>query len=328
MNDSDISVTALVASEAFQRFCLNPTPEDKAHWEAWMKEEAGRPEMVDEAKCLILDLSEMPSSEDVKLEWNRLKAELPGWEQPVAKTRNLWSRKTWIGVAASVAAAVWLGVLLWNPSADFQWQEYATSFGETRLIELPDGTEITLNAKSSLRFDAALTQADTREVWLEGEGFFDVAHDPKHPFILHTSEGDVRVLGTSFNVFQRATQLQVTLVEGKVQLTLPDQSDFLMAPGDQVAVRDGQADQRQVETDFFTAWKTGQLVFKEVAIRDLIDRLAWEFDLKVSVERADVLNQRVNAVIPNPDPDALLKAIGEIYDLDIVQQAENTYLIR
>lgn len=91
---------------------------------------------------------------------------------------------------------------------------------------LPDGSSVWLNAGSELSYSTTF-QSDEREVYLKGEAFFDVAKDVRHPFIVHTSSIDVRVLGTSFNVkaYQHDKTVEATLLKGAIEVIRKDVAD-------------------------------------------------------------------------------------------------------
>ena len=104
-------------------------------------------------------------------------------------------------------------------------------------IVLADGTKVWLNAASRLRFPVAFTDS-VRQVELEGEGYFRVSQNPEKPFVVKVAGADVRVLGTSFNVFAYNDHLITTLVEGKVALT-KNAGKIVLTP-DQQARWDGE----------------------------------------------------------------------------------------
>jgi transmembrane sensor len=131
------------------------------------------------------------------------------------------------GVAASIAFVVMLaGIAIYRADLSTQsalaaWNEKSTRMGEKLVIELPDRSTITLNADSRVKYFARF-DAPTREVFLEGEAFFDVKHDPVHPFIVHTGAVSTVDLGTKFNIsaFPADTTISVSLEEGMVQIAL------------------------------------------------------------------------------------------------------------
>src|SRR5690606_37889089 len=91
---------------------------------------------------------------------------------------------------------------------------------------LADGTKVWLNAASRISYGKNFGNGALRDVYLDGEAFFDVAHDPDKPFIVHTSSIQIKVLGTSFNVrsYAEDNTIETTLVQGKVRIEHPDQA--------------------------------------------------------------------------------------------------------
>src|SRR5690606_15777064 len=112
------------------------------------------------------------------------------------------------------------------------WLQCTTGYGETRKINLPDGSLVVLNANSELKYESNWQQAPMREVWLQGEAFFEVVKTTEEKqFIVHTGSLDVEVLGTQFNVHNRHQKVQVVLSSGKVKLQpLERQESLLMNP--------------------------------------------------------------------------------------------------
>src|ERR1019366_6846207 len=90
-------------------------------------------------------------------------------------------------------------------------------------IVLSDGSVVTLNSETTLRYPAEFN-GQTREVYLDGEAFFDVAKDHKHPFIVHAGKMNVRVLGTAFNIKSYANDAtsETTLIRGAIEVTMSD----------------------------------------------------------------------------------------------------------
>ena len=103
------------------------------------------------------------------------------------------------------------------------WQTKQTNKGAKSTIFLQDGTKVILNADSKLRFPKSFSGA-TREIYLTGEAFFDVAHNAAMPFIIHTDKMNIKVLGTEFNVksYPEDSAYETTLIRGSIEVTLKD----------------------------------------------------------------------------------------------------------
>jgi ferric-dicitrate binding protein FerR (iron transport regulator) len=323
-NKEEISFADLVGSEEFQKYCLDSGPEERAYWEQWLLDHPTKQQIFEEAKNWVIGLSSQISEAEIKQEFQQVlsKAELPALAAP--KTRPMF--RPWMGIAAGMLVLCAF-LIYWQGDNAPQMQVYATDFGETQSINLPDGTEVILNANSSMKL-AANWDAQQREVWLDGEGFFEVMHDPSNPFIVHTSQGDIKVLGTSFNAFQRAEKLSVTLIEGKVNLAVEKEEEIVMKPGEQVIITESGITQQDVDTEPIIAWKLGHLLFRDASIESIIERLKVEFNLEIEVAEKAILQKRIHAVIHQYDPEVLLNALAEIYDLDIEKRGERSFLIK
>ena len=152
--------------------------------------------------------------------------------------------------------------------------------GEYRLV-LADGTRIMINSESSLRFPVAFS-GTTREVWLDGEAYFDVTRDKKKPFIVHMVHADVRVLGTSFNAmaYKDEKSTEITLVEGAVEVGAAGHCEKLI-PGNQVRVNHltARMENCKVDVNQYIAWKEGILRFDDMSLGQLIGRLSRWYDI-------------------------------------------------
>ncbi|MBD1366808.1 FecR family protein [Mucilaginibacter sp. ZT4R22] len=124
------------------------------------------------------------------------------------------------------------------------WQQKVTAKGAKSILTLSDGTRITLNSQSTLKYPANFS-GDTREVTLSGEAYFDVKKDKEHPFIIHTDKMNVRVLGTTFNVrsYPRDTVSETTLINGAIEVTLKDRpaDRIILKPNEKLIVKNDNA---------------------------------------------------------------------------------------
>lgn len=152
--------------------------------------------------------------------------------------------------------------------------------GECSLV-LDDGTQVWVNADSRLKYPVQFVGKE-RKVFLEGEAYFIVAKDSL-PFVVSTSRGDVRVLGTTFNVksYDEEVAMQATLVEGKV-LVAQGQKEMELAPGEQGTVTDaGIMAKQAVDVDEFVGWRKGIYVFKKQPLEDIMRDLSRWYGVSV-----------------------------------------------
>ncbi|PSL47299.1 FecR family protein [Chitinophaga niastensis] len=145
-------------------------------------------------------------------------------EEPVVKRIFPW--KTVMGVAACIAVLVSVYRIWKMPQETIYRNEVVTKTGSKTSVVLPDGTSVVLNACSRLQYDASRFLKGDREVVLTGEAYFDVKHDPAHPFTIQTGRVNIRVLGTVFNVkaYTEDATVETTLLSGKVEVSFPEKA--------------------------------------------------------------------------------------------------------
>lgn len=153
--------------------------------------------------------------------------------------------------------------------------------GGEYVLTLSDGTKVWLNSATDLRFPVRFT-GKTREVEIIGEGYFDVAKDARHPFIVRSGEMRLQVLGTSFNVkaYADETIKAVTLVTGKVQVKAGQEEEVLL-PGWQSIwdEREHQLDKCQVNVEPIISWRMGMFDFAEMPLEELVVQLSRWYDV-------------------------------------------------
>ena len=213
---------------------------------------------------------------------------------------------------------------------------YATAYGQTKTLQLPDGSSVTLNGHSSLRYPSAWAPGKPREVWLDGEAYFSVQHqaDNQH-FLVHTTAGfNVEVLGTRFTVSRRRDQGQVVLLSGKVRVHFDDrqQPDVLLKPGELVETREIQPAQPivtaygKVHTAPYASWKDAELVLDETSIAELATRLQDTYGLQVVVATPALNERKVTGTVPVRDLDVLLQALAETFHLSATRHGNQLTL--
>lgn len=165
--------------------------------------------------------------------------------------------------------------------------------GEYQLV-LADGSKVWLNADSKLKYPVNFV-GESRDVYLEGEAYFDVATDREHPFIVHTSRGAVEVLGTDFNVrdYRDEHKVVTTLVQGKVVYRSRDQlfGEVVLEPGFQVEDReDGTLEAKEVDVVLYTGWKDGKYFFENATLEEIMQELTRWYGITVFYKREEVKN--------------------------------------
>lgn len=328
MSELDHSVESLIASESFQAYCLKTSQQEIEKWEKWILEHPERKSNVEEARNWILSLHAMADPSEAAAEWNKLLAKLPSETlTPLQKGNRFWPRLARVGIAACLAFLIGFGFWYMSNSTPV-YMELTTGYGEVKEIKLPDGSHLTLNGHSKVKFEEQWSREENREIWLEGEGYFEVERDEDHPFIVHMKYGDVKVLGTEFNALHRDRVQRVTLIEGLVKLIAPAHEALELLPGEQVTMNAKAWEKERVDIEPITAWKNNKMIFKDASIRSIIDKLRWDFNWDIQVMETSILDRRVSTIIQENNPELLLQALAEIYDLNFEKKGEGQYLIR
>jgi ferric-dicitrate binding protein FerR (iron transport regulator) len=151
-------------------------------------------------------------------------------------------------------------------------------------IKLADGSTVWLNAGSSLTYPLAFV-GNTREISLQGEGYFEVSHDASRPFVVSSGETRVQVLGTHFNInaYSDEPDMKVTLLEGAVLVSHAGAVQRLQ-PGEQAIVKEGIRLGQHADLDAVMAWKNGRFAFNSADIAGIMRQVARWYDVDVKIE--------------------------------------------
>jgi transmembrane sensor len=191
----------------------------------------------------------------------------------------------------------------------------STAKGETYQVRLPDGTLVALNSASSLKYATAANKSGDRVVELNGEAYFEVKRDEKHPFIVKTDKQEIKVLGTHFNIsnYDSDQEVKTTLLEGKVQVTAKNSnnSEFLNPGQQSVLSTKGFYVKSHVDIEEAVAWKNGYFKFNG-SLEDIMRKVARWYDIEVIYKKKPDPNLAFGAEISmQRDITALLKIIEE-----------------
>jgi hypothetical protein len=168
--------------------------------------------------------------------------------------------------------------LLTEPELVNQPITLQTPRGGTYQVQLPDGTEVWLNAATKLTYYPVLNNKGQRIVNLEGEAYFEVAKDKTHPFIVKSKAQEVEVLGTHFNISSYADDVlsKTTLLEGSIKI-----NHNMLLPGQQAILKDQKITIHQADMEQAMAWKNGDFVFKGEDFKEMMQKIARWYDVQI-----------------------------------------------
>ncbi len=235
--------------------------------------------------------------------WNRIEKQVRN------KTIELYTRRFLKYAAILVVAFVagfFANQILSDKNQRVQYAEVEVQYGQTSHLFLFDGTEVWLNSGSKFRYPNKFNRNE-RNVYLEGEAFFKVAHNKDLPFKVKTGKLEIEDLGTAFNVsaYPGETSQSVVLVEGKVQINNPEgQKLGEMVPG-QIAVKTEGASELQIQnTDpyFYTSWKDGKVVFNGEKLGDIARKMERWYNVEIRFEKESLKDFKFSGTILRNKP--------------------------
>lgn len=176
-------------------------------------------------------------------------------------------------------------------------------YGKTFKLTLSDGTVVSLNSGTSLRYPEQFGINGKRNVYLSGEAFFEVAKDKLHPFIVNANQVDVEVLGTKFNVsaYPENPTVNSTLVEGSIEMyeVTNKQNTVLLRPNQMATWQNNskKITTKAVDPSFYTAWTKGEIAFKDTPFSTIAKIIQRTYDVEIINENAVLAKQNFTGTI-------------------------------
>jgi transmembrane sensor len=251
-------------------------------------------------------------------------------------------RKRWIAITAAAAACIAIAFFLYPPGGNkpgsaLTANTVSTRPGSKSKIQLPDGTQVWLNADSRLTYNAGFN-GSTREVQLTGEAYFDVVKDKSHPFLIHTASVDIRVLGTVFNVrsYTNERNTETALFQGSVEVTPHNSPDkkIILQPNEKLTVRNNQVSvtaspagvdknspdepmmtlgkvhfQKKDSSITETLWTKNQLAFDGASLEEVGWQIERWYAVKVNIGDQRLRNIHITAVFEDESLPQVMEAL-------------------
>lgn len=189
------------------------------------------------------------------------------------------SKSTFWTIAIAASIVLFIGLYTFFDSNNFTSQ---TGIGQQNTLALRDGSEVQLNAKSTLSYDASNWE-EARTLSLDGEAFFKVTKG--QTFTVNTDNGSVTVLGTQFNVISHDNYFEVTCYEGKVRVNSNEKA-YILTPGKTVAIINGEAVTSTLH-DLSPTWIHGESTFKSVPLTHVINALEAQYHIDIDASEID-----------------------------------------
>jgi len=254
------------------------------------------------------DLYKSDVKVDEVADWEKISRRL----KKEVKLVPLW-RRPWVAAASVLLLFGMSWFLIQNQEPTIL--EFATSVGETKMINLPDGTVVSLNEKSSLAFTNG---AKARLVSLKGEAFFEVAHEPTRPFSVDNKGTKTTVLGTKFNIDgSQEGETVVSLLEGQIAFDAKGLEQQILAPGEIINYKHQTKEVQKTvsKTKNAIAWKTKRLAFDNEKITIVIQTIEDYFDKRIELI-LDKEECRFTGTFDNPKYAEIIEVLEFTYDMN------------
>ncbi len=354
----------LLADESFINYCKQTAPADIARWEAHLREHPDDEIFIGNAKARFAVIFNAMAMTDRDEQEALLKSRLTSVDPaPIVQMQGYEDKKPkhifsmFLKLTAAVAVVILAGyfILKNNDHARKEGLKiFAAAYGERKNFQLPDGSVVILNAGSKMHINERYG-ISTRDIYLEGEAFFDVKHNKALPFIVHTPAMDVKALGTAFNVkaYPGEKMTETSLVRGLVEVTLkkgenrkvllhPNEKVQWEQPGAETGV-DETAKEKKIllpqnlvqcltKTDRNEikeiAWTENKLVFADETFADIAILLERWYGVKIAFADEVTRNYRFTGIFEKEEIGAVLSFLKESRNFNYEIIPGNTLTVR
>jgi transmembrane sensor len=349
MDHSEFNIEDLITNESFINYCYGTNNEDVLFWQNKLKTNPELSSNIKKAKELCLLLAVRVTTEDKKIQLEKLKQEIEAFENlpkesKIVKTpaRKVWA---WASVAAAILilASIYVSQYISsNPSGATLYSQVTTTsyhltartnFDERKKMRLPDGTTVIMNGSSELKL-ANDYNINSRHVYLTGEAFFLVKKDHSRPFVVITNKTATTALGTSFKVqsYESASSASVMLATGKVKVEstrLTEVNDVKLIPGEQAVLIQGNTafQKSNYNNSTLQNWINRKLVFSNSNLNNIVLKFREIYGINIIISNTPSEQVLFTGEFDNKNPTEVLEAIGFSNHFTYKQNNNNITLI-
>ncbi len=313
----------------------NSDSQEREELFAWVKENPTNKALLEESMEVweVAESSDLEFQPNMDAAWAKIDKRLNqvrAVDKQEAVIKPIGFFKPWMRIAAAILFLVSIAVWQYPNINGEKLVTTETIAQEKTTIDLPDGTKVWLNQKSSLQYEK---QFDKRIVRLEGEAFFDVTKMNGKPFEIYAGKSKTRVLGTSFNIraYPNENKVEIAVETGKVEFSAENKpsENTLLIPGEFATYTKTtqEVDKQTFEKLNAAAWKKGALRFKNSQLDEVIESLERYYDIKIKVSNSKIYNCIwINTdTHKKPVLEVFLKQISYVNNLELEQVEDNIF---
>ncbi|MDF9798877.1 transmembrane sensor [Catalinimonas alkaloidigena] len=305
----------------FQKWVLEQDQDAHAYWSKWLLDHPGKEGEVQQAIELIHAL-------EFDADFEKNTAFISVWQNIYSSTISKQRKQNYhFAAAACFGFLLIAGVLaVWMNKKEDVYQIYSSSHVTSTYI-LPDSSTIILNKGSELKY--RLNKNKDRELWLEGEGYFEVknwmpeGHFNPSSFTVHTDNASIEVLGTAFNLYEDTSKTMVVLTHGKVKITTTNDKQVYLEPGEfaEVEANASFIRKKKVDPELYTSWTNNNLKFDQTPLSVIAEWIEDRYKKKVVIpDSMDTIT--FTATLPNVKLDLLLETLSIAYQIEVEEEED------
>jgi transmembrane sensor len=336
------SLEDFVWDEYFRNWVTQPTPLSDKYWADWLTANPTRKATLYEAKQLIKAISiTEPGIDDAEIDRQvrnilqntaAVSGKVSAGDEPGGGSVVLQSQRKGFPIfkmAAVFVVLVSVGLALYYYFAGRgdSLQQIASGYGNTKKILLPDSSVVVLNGNSGIKYNKAWNASLPREVWLNGEGYFEVKHlnktghiSPGERFIVHVKNVNVEVLGTSFDIRDRRNKIVIVLNTGSIKVSAKNKPALIMKPGDVASYFGDAADSVMVsktEPGTFNAWTQKKLIVSNTTAGEVFQYLEDNYGKKIILSDKSISSRKIEGTIMLDNLNDALFVLSEVLDVHV-----------
>ncbi|MBT30206.1 MAG: hypothetical protein CMO01_11150 [Thalassobius sp.] len=326
MDYKHYKIEDFVLDKSFEEWVNGKNQESIAFWEKWKMEHPERENEIAQAKEMILNLRFKSSDISANLIEDKIRVineKIDNKNNETGKVKSMSPQ--YKNIAATILLLLVAGYTLWffnkekyqkKEETIAKYLDKTTSSGQKINVTLTDGTVVKLNSQSKLKVPEKFT-ANKREVFLEGEAFFEVEKDASKPFLVHTGELVTMVKGTAFNIaaYNDDEEIRVAVSEGSVGVIVKMKNDYDtldLLPNDMVIYN--KANELAQKVTFDTrkeiGWKDGIIYFENANVAEIFPYLEKWYGVKINVEKQEEILGSFVGEFQDENLDNVLRVMG------------------
>ena len=292
------------------------TAEERRKLDDWVKQSPDNDRYYQEMRNIwqVMHPAFTPSEIHVFEAEKKVLANIATTRRNIARTLIIyWQRMAAVLVIPLLIICTYLFLEKDNGVYDeIEYQEVKSPHGTFSEVRLPDGTNVWLNGGSTLKYPLTFRKGE-RDVFLSGEGYFEVHSDKENPFIVKTGQITLRATGTAFNVeaYGSDSITAVTMVNGKIDVAFGNSSPVAMVPGERASFNNLTKQCLIAKTDPYKwyAWKDGLMIFRDDPLSYVFKRLGLTFNVNIELKDPSLANAPYRATFEYESLDEILRLL-------------------